>query len=252
MGDIFSFVTIKEFFTPERLKVIFKVGVTIVGGLFFFRILAFIVSRFTKRRISAQASMIVRKAIFYTGVIIVLMVVLKQLGFTLTALLGAAGVVGIGVGFAAQKSISNLISGVFLISEKPFSVNDAIKIGETVGIVLSIDLLSTKIRSLDNLYIRIPNEQILNSELTTITRFPIRRMDFDLGVAYKEDLKKVRAILLDIAEKNTLCLNEPEPIFLIKNFGDSAVEILFGVWFQKDDFLALKNGMMIEIKERFD
>lgn len=252
MGDLFSFDTVREFFTPERIKVILRVGITLIVGLLFFRILSFIVSRITKKRISPQASMIVRKVIFYTGAVIVLMIVLKQLGFTLAALLGTAGIVGIAVGFAAQKSISNLISGVFLISEKPFSVNDAIKIGGTVGIVLSIDLLSTKIRSLDNQYIRIPNELILNSELTNITRFPIRRMDFNLGVAYKEDLRKVRTVLIELAEKNEFCLNEPEPLFHINKFGDSAIEILFGIWFQKDDFLALKNSMMIEIKERFD
>lgn len=252
MGDIFSFNTVREFFTPERIKIILRVAVTLIVGLFFFRLLSFIVSRITKKRISPQASMIVRKVIFYTGAVIVLMIVLKQMGFTLAALLGTAGIVGIAVGFAAQKSISNLISGVFIISEKPFSVNDAIKIGGTVGIVLSIDLLSTKIRSLDNQYIRIPNELILNSELTTITRFPIRRMDFNLGVAYKEDLRKVKTVLVELAEKNEFCLNEPEPLFVINKFGDSAVEILFGIWFQKDDYLALKNSMMIEIKERFD
>jgi len=138
------------------------------------------------------------------------------------------------------------------MSEKPFSVNAAIKIGGTVGTVLSIDLLSPKIRSLDNQYIRIPNEQILNSELTNISRFPIRRMDIIVGVAYKEDLKKVRDVLISIVEKNEFALSEPAALFLINKFGESAVEIQFGVWFHKDDFLVVKNSIMMEIKETFN
>jgi small-conductance mechanosensitive channel len=68
-----------------------------------------------------------------------------------------------------------------MISEKPFEIGDVIKMGSTAGIVLSIDLLSVKIKTFDNQYIRIPNEKLLGSELTNITRFPIRRLDINLG-----------------------------------------------------------------------
>ena len=109
-----------------------------------------------------------------------------------------------------------------------------------------------KIRTFDNRYIRIPNEKILNSELTNITRFPIRRLDIHLGVAYKEDVKRVREVLMDIADKNPYCLDEPEPVLIFTDFGDSALEFLFGVWFAKTDYLLLKNSIMEDIKERFD
>lgn len=106
--------------------------------------------------------------------------------------LRAAGIAGIAIGFASQTSISNIISGLFLISEKPFAVNDVIKAGDTTEIVLSIDLLSIKMRTFDNLYIRVPNEKIIKEELTNVTRFPIRRLNIDISVAYKEDLARVK------------------------------------------------------------
>lgn len=252
MGEIFSFDQFKEFFTPERLRTVFRIAVTLIGGLFSFRVLAFIIARITKRSLPPQASMIIRKAIFYTGVVIVILVVLRQAGVSLAGLLGAAGVVGIALGFAAQKSISNFISGIFLVSEKPFAIEDVIKIGDTIGIVTSIDLLSVKIRTFDNLYVRIPSEEILNSKLITITRYPIRRLDFNIGVAYKEDLRKVQETLLEVADNNPNCLDEPPPLFLVTDFGDSAVKILFGVWFEKSDYLLVKNEMMIAIKEEFE
>ena len=156
--------------------------------------------------------MIVRKGIFYTGAFIILITVLRLMGFKLTALLGAAGIAGIAIGFASQTSISNIISGLFLISEKPFAVDDVIKVGDTMGIVLSIDLLSIKIRTFDNLYIRIPNEKIIKEELINVTRFPIRRLNIDISVSYKEDLSKVKGILMEIARNNPYCLENPERI----------------------------------------
>lgn len=231
---------------------IIRVAVPVIVGIPLTLLLASMAARVVRNKYTQQAGMLVRKAITYTGVILVLIMVLNQLGFQLTALLGAAGIAGIAIGFASQTSVSNVISGVFLISEKPFQVGDLIRVGDTLGVVQSIDLLSVKLRKLDNLFVRIPNEMMIKSEVTNVTRFPIRRMDIDIGVAYKEDAGRVMEILADIAEKNPWCLDEPEPLILFKNFGDSALEFLFGVWFLKTDYLLLRNSIMPGIKERFD
>jgi small-conductance mechanosensitive channel len=251
MKDLFAFETIAEFFTPERLQLALKIGVALVLGVFISRLFAFLFSRIFKKRISVQASMITRKVVFYTGLFITLLIILRLLGLKLAALLGAAGVVGIAVGFAAQKSLSNLISGIFLFSEKPFAIGDVITVGGTTGIVMSIDLLSIKMRTFDNKYVRIPSEQILNSELTNITRFPIRRMDFNITVAVSTDIEKARSILMDIAETHPLCLIEPEPLFIVKDFTENGIPFLFGVWFESSDYLPVKNDIIIEIHKRF-
>ena len=243
---------ITGFFTPQRLQTLVVVVVVIAVGIVVIKILNTITGRVTRRYLSQQYKMLIRKGIRYTGSVILLFIVLHLLGVKITALLGAAGIVGIAVGFASQTSMSNLISGLFLISEKPFEIGDVIKVGDTVGVVLSIDLLSVKIKTFDNRYIRIPNEKLLGSELTTITRFPIRRLDINLGVAYKTDVNHLKSVLREIAAANPYCLDEPEPLIVFTNFGDSALEFLFGVWFYKTDYLNLKNSIMQEIKERFD
>lgn len=251
LESLFSFDKITAFLTPERVTVVLRIVITFVGGLVFFRLLAFILGRATRKRLTPQASMIIRKFTFYFGAVTVLLVVLGQAGISLAALLGTAGVVGIAIGFAAQKSISNLISGLFLLSEKPFAVNDAIKVGTFVGIVTSVDLLSVKIRTFDNQYVRLPNEQILNTELVNITRYPIRRMNFEIGVSFKADLRKVEKVLLEIADSCDICLDEPPPFFLIQGFEEYSIKVLFGVWFEKSDFVAVKNKISLNIKERF-
>ena len=131
-------------------------------------------------------------------------------------------------------------------------MGNLIQSGSTTGTVMSIDLLSIKIRTLDNKLVRIPNESIIKNELVNITRFPIRRVDINISVAYREKIEKVREVLLDIAKNNPCSLDNPEPLFLFRGFGESGLDILLGIWISKTDYLELKNSIMIEIKNRFD
>jgi small-conductance mechanosensitive channel len=237
--------------SPDVLTRGLQVAITVVVGLVLVRLLAVVTQRSIMRKSTLQRQMIVRKIISYSGFFLVLMAVLGELGVKLTALLGAAGIVGIAVGFASQTSVSNIISGLFLISEKPFAIGDVLRIGTTTGIIQSIDLLSIKIRTFDNLFVRIPNEKILSSEVTNITRFPIRRMDIVFQVDYDQDLRRVREILAEIAAANPWSLDEPEPVIILNEFKESGVEMLLGLWFAKTDFLYLKNSIMGEISTRF-
>jgi small-conductance mechanosensitive channel len=136
---------------------------------------------------------------------------MREMGFSLAVIMGAAGVLTVAIGFASQTTASNLISGLFLIGERSFEIGDIIKVGNTTGEVLSIDALSVKLRTFDNLFVRIPNETLIKSEVTTLSRFPIRRLDLQLGVAYKEDIEQVRKVLMAVADSNPLCLDEPSP-----------------------------------------
>lgn len=242
----------KSFWDWQHRHTVLNVLVLLVVVAPLIVVLASVVGRGVRRRLSAQSAMLVRKGILYLGLGGVFMSMLYQMGFELTALLGAAGIVGIAIGFASQTSVSNVISGLFLISEKPFAVDDVINVSGRVGVVLSIDLLSIKLRTFDNQLVRIPNETIIKTEVINITRFPIRRLDIKLRVAYETPVQKIREVLADIASRNNYCLDEPEPLILFTDFGDSGLEFLYGVWFAKTDFLLLRNSIMEEIKERFD
>jgi small-conductance mechanosensitive channel len=186
------------------------------------------------------------------GVSSIILMILNQLDIKLAALLGAAGIVGIIIGIASQSSIGNIVSGIFMISEKTFEIGDLIRVGDKLGVVYAIDLLSVKLKTQDNLLIRIPNQTMISTEVTNITRFPIRRMDIELGVAYKEDLRKVLEVLKKIAKENPLCLDEPEPLILIRKYGESSIDLLFGLWFEKTNYVKLRNSILTEIKETFD
>jgi small-conductance mechanosensitive channel len=225
---------------------------TVIFILIVFNIIRYILGKFLKGKLSDQRISMIKKGISYTGFVIALLFIFNRIGIDTTAILGAAGIAGIVLGFAAQASVSSLISGFFLLSEKPFAVGDAIKVNDITGVVLSVDLLSVKLRTYDNLFVRIPNETITKSNLITITRFPIRRLDLSFDVAYKEDLERVEKILLELASENQYCLDNPEPFFGVDKFNDSGITVLFYLWFEKSSYWNLKNSIIMQIKRRFE
>jgi small-conductance mechanosensitive channel len=241
-----------DLWNREGIGTLVRAALLIFAGLPLLFVASAVIGRSLRRRVSPQGSMLIRKGLLYIGGLVLILSALYQLGFELTALLGAAGIVGIAIGFASQTSVSNIISGLFMISEKPFAVDDIIQVGDTVGIVLSIDLLAVKLRTFDNRFVRIPNETLIKTEVINITRYPIRRLDIRLAVGYKEDLQTVRDVLTAIATENPHSLDEPEPLILLTNFGERGMELLFGVWFARAEFLTIRNTIMQQIKERFE
>ena len=243
---------ISHYFNNETIDKFIRILFILVVGMGSIHLISFMVKRSLYKHLSRQSMMLVLRTIIYTGYIGLALMVIRELNYDLTALFGAAGVVGIIIGVASQTSIGNIISGLFLVSEKSFELGDVIRIGDKTGTVYSIDLLSIKIKTYENLLIRIPNQTVISTELINITKFPIRRLEFLLGVAYKEDLRKVKTILENVARNNPLCLEEPEPIIIFKEFGSSSININFGVWFEKANYVAVKNSVFIEIKEAFE
>ena len=229
-----------------------KATIILIFGYFLAKIASTAVARFNIANMSAHGQVQLKRAVFYVIFILMFISALRELGFDLSVMLGAAGILSVAVGFASQTSASNLISGIFLMLERPFSIGDVIRVEATTGEVISIDLLSVKLRTFENLFVRIPNESMIKTQVTTLTKFPIRRADLQVGIAYKEDIERVKEILLQIANKSPLCLDEPAPLFIVLGFGTSSVDIQFSVWSKRENFLTVKNTVYQEIKKAFD
>lgn len=173
---------------------------------------------------------------------------LDELGFKLRVLLGAAGVFSVAAGFASQTTLSNLISGFFLFGERPFKVGDVIEVDNMTGEVISIDMMATKLRTMDNRFVRIPNELVIKTKVVNHTRFPIRRLDLVVPVAHPEDYSRIRATLLAIADKNTLCLAEPPPSVFIAGFGETTLNVQVWLWTRTSNLQELKVTISEEIQ----
>lgn len=235
-----------EYWGPLRNSVMI-----VVLGFLGVAILSRLLIRPWAGKLSPQSRLVLRKAISYSLFVILSLMVLNQFHFNIGTILGAAGIAGIAIGFAAQTSLSNMISGFFLLVERPFQVGDVIRVDGHTGTVESVDLLALTMRTFDNLSIRIPNESLVRSHLTNITRHPIRRYDIEFGVAYREDVDHVLTILRDVADRNPHILVEPEPLVAITGFGESQLNFFLGVWHEKDDFVEMRNSILRDLKKRF-
>ncbi len=242
---------IRMYITPERINVALRVIIALGIGIPVIILIRKLVTRMVKGRLSPQSEQLIVRAVYFLSVLILVVSVLNEFGFKLSALLGAAGVLGVAIGFASQTSVSNIISGIFLISEKPFVVGDFIEVNKIRGRIESIDLLSLKLRLPDNSYVRVPNETMIKTEVTNVTRFPDRRVDLNVLVAYKEDLRKVQEVLKEIAASEPLALQEPAPMIVLESFGEYGINILYGVWGRSEDFFNLRSKLILRVKESF-
>jgi small-conductance mechanosensitive channel len=239
------------FLEPAHLGALLRAILYLVLGVVLARAARYAVRR-TSVALSEQQRQLLARVAYYGILGLFSISALRQFGFDFTVLLGAAGIVTVALGFASQTSAANMIAGLFMIVEKAVNTGDIITVDDVTGEVLSVDLLSTKLRTFDNLQVRIPNETMVKARITTLNRFPLRRVDVNVGVSYASDLALVQETLQEVARANPLCLDEPGPLVIWTGFGDSSINYLFAVWGKAENFLTLRNSITREIKAAFD
>lgn len=244
--SLFHIDELKDYITWNNL---FKVAISIVALLVFYTFYR-IIKRIIKKRVAVKMephnAQMLSKAISYVFYILMGMYILSLFGIDLKAIWGAAGVAGLAIGFAAQTSVSNIISGLFVVSEKTLKIGDYIEVGGVAGTVDTIGLLSIKIHTADNQMIRIPNSTIINNNLINYSRFPKRRFVFEIPIGYDMDLKYVYNVISKIPAKCKSVIKDPAPLLFYDGFGD-AIKLKLAVWFNNGDLFAVKTEVYTEI-----
>jgi small-conductance mechanosensitive channel len=173
-------------------------------------------------------------AVIYAVAIIL---ALDTVGVNVMPFVAGAGVAGIAIGFAAKDTLSNLIAGVLLILDRPFEVGDRIEVwsapqgSATWGDVIDIGLRATKIKTTDNIIIVIPNNEIMKRDIVNYTIMTSKiRIRINIGIAYDADLKKAKDIILAVANTVEWVAEDPAPKVVVKNFGESSVDLQLRVW----------------------
>lgn len=217
-----------------------------------YRLILHFFKKIPETKISAQASHVVSKILKYSFYIILVIYILSQCGVKLSAVWGAAGITGVAIGFAAQTALSNIISGVFVLTEKSIKVGDMIIVGDVTGVVDSINLLSVRVHTLDNQMVRIPNSTIINSNFVNNSYHKSRRITIDVSIAYDTDMTKALTILLSAPALCPHVLTDPAPAAWYSGFGESGINLTLAVWFDPATFIEAKNETYIAIKKVFD
>ena len=153
-------------------------------------------------------------------------VVLDQLGVNIAVLIGGIGIAGIVAGFAARDSLENFIAGVTVLVDKPFGVGDYIKVNDQYGQVDEITLRSTRLRTVRNRIMVLPNTEMIKEKVMNHTKRNVLRLDIPFGIAYKERPDEAREALLPIVEDDDRILSDPSPTAVVTEMDDSSVNML--------------------------
>lgn len=237
--------------TWDQIQALLPPALVFIGGLLLIRILATLIIRTVAKGVRDQYRLVLRKTIVYIGTGVLIVVTLNVAGVSIGALLGAAGVVGIAIGIASQASLSNIISGLFLLSERFYEVGDVVRVGEYTGVVYSVDLLSVKLRTFDNVLIRVPNQKLIESDLVNITRFPIRRMDFVINTPFEQSLAAGLEALRFVASTSDFVLEEPEPFVMFRGYSQNGIDLLLGIWFERANYVSARNEVSQRVQAVF-
>ncbi|MCE2517929.1 MAG: mechanosensitive ion channel [Alphaproteobacteria bacterium] len=187
----------------------------------------------------------------YAVLIIALVAMLGSIGIQTTSIIAVLGAAGLAIGLALQGTLSNVAAGVMLLFLRPFQAGDWIETGANSGTVTEIGLFTTIITTFDNVFISVPNSAIWGAWVINHSRNNTRRMDIDIGIAYSTDLDHAEQSLLKLA-KDPRVLTDPEPRFLVVNFGDSAITVRLRLYANNDVYWDLYWDMMRQVKPVLD
>jgi small conductance mechanosensitive channel len=188
----------------------------------------------------------------YLLLVLTLLLVLAQFGIQTASFIAVLGAAGLAIGLALQGTLSNVAAGVMLLFLRPFRVGEFIQAGGLMGTVEEIGLFVTDFKTLDGNLLMVPNSQLWTSEIINWSRMSTRRQDIQIGVSYGADLDQVVTILRDEIDRDPRVLQDPEPMVVVNELGDSAVVILCRIWAASSDAYRTRLDLNKVLKQRLD
>jgi len=193
--------------------------------------------RILRRRILARTHMepdlqyAVSRFVGYCFIAVGFFFAFKVVHLDLSSLAVIVGGLGIGIGFGLQNIVSNFVSGLIILAERPIAIGHRVEVGGVAGQVTKISLRSTVVVTNDNITIIVPNSNFITNPVTNWSYGdPKVRLRLPVGVAYGSDVEKLREVLLGIAAENPAVLKEPAPMVRFLEFGDSSLNFELAVW----------------------
>ncbi len=229
-----------------------------IATLLGFYILSHILSKITKKAVSVsgKTSDLLQhffvSAVRKTTMIIGIVVSLSMLGINIGPLVAGIGAAGFVIGFALQGTLSNFAAGLMILLYRPYDIGHIIETGGKMGIVDSMNLVSTTIKTFDNQIIIVPNGTIWGDVITNVTGSDTRRVDMMFCISYTDDIDKTQKILEEIVNVHEFVLDSPQPVVKLHQLADSSVNFVCRPWAKTDHYWDVYWDITRSVKERFD
>lgn len=246
-------VLIVETLLPYGLNLFIAIAILIVG---------WIIAKWAGKRVLKMASNadnvddtivpILAKLTTVVIMLITIVAVLDKFGVQMASLIALIGAAGLAVGLALQGTLSNVASGVMLLTFRPFKVGDFININGMFAVVDEIGLFTTEFHTPDNVYVVWTNSRVWGADIRNFSVNETRRIDLVFGIHYDDDIDKAMKIISEVFAEESRILPEPEPLIAVTELGDSSVDILARPWVKTSDWWLTSLELKKAVKQRFD
>jgi small conductance mechanosensitive channel len=202
----------------------------------------------TKADVDATLARFLSSILYMVLIVFVVLTALSALGVNTTNFLAILGAAGLAVGLALKDSLSNFAAGVMLVFFRPFQSGDYIEAAGISGTVVSIKIFNTILRTSDNRVITVPNALIYADTITNFSAEDKRRIDLVIGIGYDDDIARAKALIQGVLGQDDRILDQPPPVMLLVELGESSVDIAVRPWVMSADYSQVRSDLLEHIK----
>ncbi len=242
---IFKFEIMKGLTLGELLIT----AVLLIAVLALSKLISIRLKKIFRDKLSKQQMGFMLKMLYYGIITIYIISMLTYFGVNFSGLLVAGGIAGIIIGFASQRIVGNMISGLFLLIERPVRIGSDVNVEGYGGFVEDINVFSTIIRTYDGVFVRLPNEKVFMANIINNVEHKARRVDFSIGIDYESDTEKALQVINEIVHQNALVLVFPTPEVYVDKLSESSVDIAVRLWSANETWWTMKKNILVEIYE---
>jgi len=234
------------------LKVVAAIAILIIGRIVAKWLRGFIEKMMTKGKTDSMIVGFVGSLVYIGMMAFVILAALGQLGIETTSFIAILGAAGLAIGLALQGSLANFAAGFLLIMFRPFKVGDFIEGAGVSGVVETIHMFTTTMRTGDNKTIIVPNAKLSNDNIINYSTKEERRVDLSVGTSYDADIKHVKTVLEGIISAEGRVLSDPAPMIAVAELADNSVNYVVRMWVKSGDYWGVFFDTTEAVKVRFD
>lgn len=251
-NSLSKFMSFDKFIDAYGERIIFAIVVLFVGYIIIKVMMKILKKALQRSRIDITLHKFLLSTIKVLLWILLCLTILQIFKIPLTSIIASLSVLGLAISLAVKDSLSNVAGGLIVLFSKPFQVGDYIQINEFEGKVEHINTINTKLTTIDNKAIFIPNGQVSSSTVVNFTNENIRRVDIIFSIGYKDDFEKAKGIINNIINNHEKALKEPKPLVRVCELAESSINIATRVWAKGEDYWDLRYDLLEFVKYEFD